>query len=96
MTTSTGRRVVALAALINVSRLLKRDLKKFKVVVVGAGAAGSAVTRILLASGVKDITVCDRTGALYAGRKHGMDPYKRQLAKITNPREVQGKHIGRL
>jgi malate dehydrogenase (oxaloacetate-decarboxylating) len=85
-----GTSVVALAALINVSRLLKRDLKKFKVVVVGAGAAGSAVARILLASGVKDIIVCDRAGALYSGRKHGMDPYKRQLAKITNPRGVKG------
>jgi malate dehydrogenase (oxaloacetate-decarboxylating) len=85
-----GTSVVALAALINVSRLLKRDLKKFKVVVVGAGAAGSAVARILLASGVKDIVACDRAGALYSGRKHGMDPYKRQLAKITNPRGVKG------
>ncbi len=84
-----GTSVVALAALINVSRLLKRDIKKFKVVVAGAGAAGSAVTRILLASGVKDIVTCDRSGALYVGRK-GMDPYKRQLAKITNPRRIKG------
>jgi malate dehydrogenase (oxaloacetate-decarboxylating) len=85
-----GTAVVALAALINVSRLLKRDIKKFKIVVAGAGAAGSAVSRIILASGVKDIIVCDRTGALYAGRKQGMDPYKRELAKITNPRKVKG------
>ena len=84
-----GTSVVALAALINVSRLLRRDLKKFKVVVVGAGAAGSAVTRILLASGVRDIIACDRSGALYAGRK-GMDPYKRDLAKVTNPRKIRG------
>src|SRR5512135_473510 len=47
-----GTAVVVLAALINVSRLLKRDLKKFKVVVVGAGAAGTAVTKIMLTSGV--------------------------------------------
>ncbi len=84
-----GTSVVALAALINVSRLLRRDIKKFKVVVVGAGAAGSAVTRILLASGVRDIIACDRSGALYAGRK-GMDPYKRDLAKVTNPRKIKG------
>src|SRR5512144_1505527 len=84
-----GTSVVALAALINVSRLLKRDLRKFKVVVVGAGAAGSDVTRILLASGVKDIIVCDRSGALHTGRK-GMDRYKRELAKMTNPRGVKG------
>jgi malate dehydrogenase (oxaloacetate-decarboxylating) len=85
-----GTSVVVLSALINVSRLLKRDLKKFKVVVVGAGAAGTATTKILLASGVKDIIVCDRTGTLYAGRKQGMDPAKRELAKLTNPRVVKG------
>ncbi len=85
-----GTSVVALAALINVSRLLKRDIKKFKVVIVGAGAAGTAVTKILLASGVKDIIVCDRTGILSVGRKQGMDPDKRELAKITNPRNLKG------
>jgi malate dehydrogenase (oxaloacetate-decarboxylating) len=85
-----GTSVVALAALINVSRLLKRDIKKFKVVVVGAGAAGAATARILLASGVKDVVVCDRSGALYQGRKSGMDPAKRELAKVTNPRRVKG------
>jgi malate dehydrogenase (oxaloacetate-decarboxylating) len=85
-----GTAVVVLAALINVSRLLKRDMKKFRVVVAGAGAAGSAVARIILASGVKDIIVCDRSGALYAGRKQGMDPFKRDLAKITNPRKAKG------
>jgi malate dehydrogenase (oxaloacetate-decarboxylating) len=85
-----GTAVVALAALINVSRLLKRDLRKFKVVVVGAGAAGAATTRILLASGVRDIIVCDKAGALFAGRKQDMDPWKRDLAKITNPRLVKG------
>jgi malate dehydrogenase (oxaloacetate-decarboxylating) len=85
-----GTAVVALAALINVSRLLKRDLKKMKVVTVGAGAAGTAITKMLLASGVKDIIVCDRAGALYSGRKQGMDPAKRALAKLTNPRSVRG------
>ncbi|HUI44391.1 MAG TPA: NAD-dependent malic enzyme [Nitrospirota bacterium] len=85
-----GTAVVALAALINVSRLLKRDLKKFKIIVVGAGAAGTAVTKIMIASGVRDIIVCDRAGALYSGRKEGMDAAKRELAKITNPRRVKG------
>jgi malate dehydrogenase (oxaloacetate-decarboxylating) len=85
-----GTAVVVLAALINVSRLFKRDLKKFRIVVVGAGAAGTAVTNILLASGVKDITVCDKTGILYAGRKQDMDPYRRRLAKATNPRMLKG------
>jgi len=85
-----GTAVVVLAALINVARLLKRDLKNFRIVVVGAGAAGSATTKILLSSGVRDIIVCDRTGALYTGRKQGMDLYKSVLAKATNPRKVKG------
>ncbi len=85
-----GTAVVVLAALINVSRLLKRDLKKFKVVVVGAGAAGSATARILLASGVKDIIVCDTSGTVYAGRRQNMDRSKKELANATNPRKVKG------
>jgi malate dehydrogenase (oxaloacetate-decarboxylating) len=85
-----GTAVVVLAALINVSRLLKRDIKKFKVVVVGAGAAGSATARVLLASGVKDVIVCDKSGVLSPGRKRDRDPYKRVLAKATNPRKVKG------
>jgi malate dehydrogenase (oxaloacetate-decarboxylating) len=85
-----GTAVVVLAALINVSRLMKRDLKKFKVVVVGAGAAGSATAKILLAWGIRDIIVCDKAGALFSGRKKGMDQNKSSLAKTTNPRKVTG------
>ena len=85
-----GTAVVVLAALMNVSRLLKRDLKKFRVVVVGAGAAGSAITRMLLSSGVKDIIVCDRQGILAAGLKGSENANKRNLARLTNPRRVKG------
>lgn len=85
-----GTAVVVLASLINVSRLFKKDIKKFKVVVVGAGAAGSATARILSAYGIKDITVCDRLGTIYAVRRQDMGPYKRALARITNPRHIRG------
>ncbi|RJQ51326.1 MAG: NAD-dependent malic enzyme [Nitrospiraceae bacterium] len=85
-----GTAVVVLAALINVARLLKKDIRKFRVVVAGAGAAGSAAAKIILSSGVKDVTVCDRYGAIYKGRRRGMDHYKRELAKITNPRGTRG------
>jgi malate dehydrogenase (oxaloacetate-decarboxylating) len=84
-----GTAVVVLAALMNTARLLRRDMKKFTVVIGGAGAAGSAIAKILLASGVRDTIVCDRTGALYRGRR-GMDAAKRSLAKLTNPRGVKG------
>ncbi len=85
-----GTAVVVLAALINVSRLFKRDLKKFKCVVVGAGAAGSAITRMLLSSGIKDIIVCDRNGILSPGMKKHGNANKRDLAKLTNPRKIKG------
>jgi malate dehydrogenase (oxaloacetate-decarboxylating) len=85
-----GTAVVVLAAFLNTARLLKRDMKKFKVVVVGAGAAGTATAKILLSAGVKDIIVCDKAGAVYAGRKQDMDSHKRELAKATNPRKVKG------
>jgi malate dehydrogenase (oxaloacetate-decarboxylating) len=85
-----GTAVVVLAALINVSRLFKRKVEKFKVVIVGAGAAGTATALMLSAYGVRDIVVCDRAGAIYEGRRQNMNPYKRALAKKTNPRKVRG------
>ncbi|HAK59017.1 MAG TPA: NAD-dependent malic enzyme [Nitrospiraceae bacterium] len=85
-----GTAVVVLAALINVSRLLKRDMNTFKVVVAGAGSAGTATARILSAYGSKDITVCDKEGALCSDAKEGMDPFRQALADMTNPRKIKG------
>jgi malate dehydrogenase (oxaloacetate-decarboxylating) len=85
-----GTAVVVLAGLINVSRLLKKDIRKFRVVILGAGAAGIANAWMLAAYGIKDIIVCDRGGALYAGRKHDMNPYKAAIARKTNPRKIKG------
>ena len=85
-----GTAVVVLAGLINVSRLLKKDISKFKVVILGAGAAGIANAWMLAAYGVKDIIVCDRRGTIFAGRKQDMNPYKAEIARKTNPRKVKG------
>ncbi len=85
-----GTAVVVLAALINTARFLQKDIKKFRVAMVGAGAAGTATARMLSAYGIKEITVCDRYGAVYPGRRHDMSPYKRELAKITNPKRIKG------
>jgi len=85
-----GTAVVVLAALMNVSRLLRRDIRKFRVVVVGAGAAGSATAKIISAYGAKDITVCDKYGVVYEGRRQGMDPHLKALARMTNPRKIKG------
>lgn len=85
-----GTAVVVLSALINVGRLLKKDIKRFKVIVVGAGAAGTATAKMLISYGIKDVTVCDRHGAIYPERKKDMNLYKRELARITNPRGIKG------
>ncbi|MBF0560248.1 MAG: NADP-dependent malic enzyme [Nitrospirae bacterium] len=85
-----GTAVVVLAALINVGRLLRKDIRKLKVVISGAGAAGMANAWMLLAYGIRDIIVCDRAGAIWKGRKNDMNPYKKTLAAKTNPRMVRG------
>jgi len=85
-----GTAVVVLAALINVGRLLKKDIRKLRIVISGAGAAGMANAWMLSAYGVKDIIVCDRAGAIYEGRKQDMNPYKKALARKTNPGKVRG------
>jgi malate dehydrogenase (oxaloacetate-decarboxylating) len=85
-----GTAVVVLSALINVGRLIRKDVRKFKVAMVGAGAAGTAIAKILLAYGIKDITVCDSKGTVYPGRRTGMNPHLAALAKLTNPRRLKG------
>ncbi len=85
-----GTAVVVLAGLINVGRLLKKDVRKFRIVISGAGAAGIATANLLVTYGVSDIVVCDRAGALFRGRRKNMNPFKREIAARTNPRGVRG------
>jgi malate dehydrogenase (oxaloacetate-decarboxylating) len=85
-----GTAVVVLAALINVARLYRKNIEDFRTVIIGAGAAGSATARMLASYGIKEIVVCDRTGAIYKGRRKDMDRYKRELAELTNPRRIKG------
>lgn len=85
-----GTAVVVLAALINAGRLLRKNIRKFRIAMAGAGAAGTAIAKILLAYGVKDITLCDRSGTVYVGRRVNMNPHLAALAKITNPRKIKG------
>lgn len=82
-----GTAIVVLAALINAAKVVKKDFKKIKVVVAGAGAAGTAVTKLLLLAGIKDVVVLDSKGVITADSK---DPHKQALAKQTNPRKVAG------
>ena len=84
-----GTAIVVLAALMNALRVVHKRVADLRVVVVGAGAAGSACTEIMLAHGVREIVVCDLEGALYAGRA-GLDPRRMELAAATNPRGERG------
>lgn len=84
-----GTAVVVLAALLNASRVTDKELSSLRVVISGAGAAGVAVTEILLAAGVADIVVLDSRGAIHAGRD-GLNDVKEALAARTNPRGVAG------
>ena len=82
-----GTAIAVLAALINAAKVVKKDLKKLKVVITGAGAAGTATARLLVKAGIKDIIVLDRKGIVTATRK---EPHKKELARLTNPRRVAG------
>jgi malate dehydrogenase (oxaloacetate-decarboxylating) len=84
-----GTAIVVLAGLLNAAKAVKKDLKKLKVVISGAGAAGTAVAKLLLAAGVKDIIVLDRAGAISKAR-NGLAPHKAELARLTNPRGISG------
>ena len=63
-----GTAIVVLAGLINAVKVVEKDLRKCKIVVNGAGAAGISIVKLLLQYGVQDITCCDSTGAIYKGR----------------------------
>jgi len=84
-----GTAIVVLAGLINASKVVKKKFSDLKVVVVGAGAAGRAITLLLVKAGITDIIVTDSAGVIYRGRK-GMVQYKNELAKVTNPRNIKG------
>jgi malate dehydrogenase (oxaloacetate-decarboxylating) len=85
-----GTAVVVLAALINALKIVGKRMEDLKLVVNGIGAAGVACTKIVMAAGVKNIIGCDRTGAIYNGRKENMNWVKDWYAQNTNPDHETG------
>ncbi len=85
-----GTSVVVLAALINAIKIVKKDMASLRVVISGVGAAGVACAKILMSVGVTHIIGCDSKGAIYRGRKEGMNPVKEWFANNTNPDNLQG------
>jgi malate dehydrogenase (oxaloacetate-decarboxylating) len=86
-----GTAIVVASALINALRVVKKDMDSIRVVVNGAGAAGQAITRLLVSLGVQDILLCDTKGAIYEGRPEGMNPFKDDIARITNRQMRKGQ-----
>lgn len=85
-----GTAVVTLAGLINALRVVKKNKEDVKIVINGAGAAAISITKLLLTYGINNIILCDRTGAIYKGRKCGMNPSKDEIALVTNKEQKSG------
>lgn len=86
-----GTAVISLAGLLNALKLVDKALADVKIVLNGAGAAGGAICRYLLAAGARNVVLCDRSGALYKGRPEGMNPIKEELAALSNPAGEKGR-----
>ena len=84
-----GTAVVTVAAMLNALKVVGKEIGEVKAVVNGAGAAGSACTKLLMALGLKNVVVCDKMGALVPGLA-GMTEAQAQLAEVTNPQRQSG------
>ena len=79
-----GTAIIALAGLTNALKVVGKKKEDVHVVMNGAGAAAISIARLLLTAGFKNITLCDRKGAIYEGRPEGMNPVKDEMSKVTN------------
>ncbi len=84
-----GTAVVVLSALINALKVVGKKMEDIKVVTSGAGAAGIAIIKLLISMGLKNVVMCDRTGAIYQGREN-LNPAKEEIAAITNQNMEKG------
>ncbi|MBO7730653.1 MAG: NAD-dependent malic enzyme [Lachnospiraceae bacterium] len=84
-----GTAVITLAGIMNALKLVGKKKEDLKVVVSGAGAAATAITKLLLNYGISNIIMCDRKGVIVSGRE-GLSAHKAAMADITNPHQEQG------
>ncbi|RMF39305.1 MAG: NAD-dependent malic enzyme [Planctomycetota bacterium] len=84
-----GTAIVVLAALTNALKVVEKSFESIRVVINGAGAAGAAIAKLLLAVGVQQLVVCDSQGAIHGGRSD-LNPLKQWLAEHTNPENLRG------
>ena len=79
-----GTAIITLAGLTNALTVVGKKKEDVRIVMNGAGAAAISIARLLLTAGFKNITLCDRKGAIYEGRPEGMNPVKDEMSKVTN------------
>ena len=84
-----GTAVITLAGLMNALKVVGKNIEDIKIVTSGAGAAGIAIIKLLMAMGLKNVIMTDRQGAIYEGRE-GLNPVKEEMAKITNFNKEKG------
>lgn len=84
-----GTAIVTSAAIINSMKILNKSIENCRAVINGAGAAGIAIAKLLMTLGLKDVILCDRTGAIYEGREK-LNPIKESIAKVTNRSFTKG------
>ena len=85
-----GTAIITLAGMTNALKVVGKRKEDVRVVISGAGAAAISICRLLLSAGFRDVTLCDRRGAIWDGRTEGMNPVKEEMAKITNPAKRKG------
>jgi len=85
-----GTAIITLAGLENALKVVGKRRETVKVVTSGAGAAAVSIVKLLISSGYRDITMCDRSGAIYAGREKGMNWIKEEMAQVTNLEHQSG------
>jgi malate dehydrogenase (oxaloacetate-decarboxylating) len=85
-----GTAVVVLAGLLNALKIVGKKLEDVKIAVSGAGASGICVTKFVMTAGVRDAVLVDTRGIIYEGRKENMNPYKEEIARVTNREKKKG------
>ena len=85
-----GTSVVALAALLNALKLVKKQIGSVKIIIAGAGSAGVGITELLRFAGCRNLIISDSAGAIYKGRRKNMNQYKNEIAIHTNPKREKG------
>ena len=85
-----GTAIITLAGLLNALKVVGKKKEDVKIVTSGAGAAAVSIVKLLLSAGFKNITMCDRSGAIYKGREQGMNWIKEEMAEVTNLERKSG------